>query len=514
MAFSDDNMLARFGMKNAKPFDWGDEPQMTIDNSFKSNHTACEDAPLSGLLSLQKFVQDKNNGDDAKEKNILESLLKDAQVDFSVPVSSGSGVTQNNVSSSSAKHRERMSNALMGDTSRDVSIKGLSDRAVAELCVESRTSLFGSILRLFDVPKDADKPAEVGSSISTAITMKKKDANTAVSTNITKDGAASTATTTSTTTANPAPAPPAAPKIIVTDPMIMKEPILSTAEIVRSVHLSARPGDVPAGMDSKEYTMAVLHFLSSYVPYLHENESAYRINFSKESQEGWDQLRRTCPVLPLIKAINPKDSLEQRMYGRVRPLVQVGRWDRKKCPDSMDLDQDFERKVLNLERMYSSSLPFSSPSSTVRLQAKISSLTNERSGNDLPFAFQRYVPRRKLVPHIEGGAKEELTLMISGHMQQPQHTPGPKKQPTKSKATAAPGSSAKTTAPSAVKSASPGLKSATAKSPVSAVVVAAASTGTTKPAVPNSTLTPAKRKAAAEAEALLQLSQKGKQFII
>ena len=31
------------------------------------------------------------------------------------------------------------------------------------------------------------------------------------------------------------------------------------------------------------------------------------------------------------------------------------------------------------------------------------------------------------MPHIEGGAKEELTLMISGHMQQPQHTPGPKK---------------------------------------------------------------------------------------
>ena len=37
-----------------------------------------------------------------------------------------------------------------------------------------------------------------------------------------------------------------------------------------------------------------------------------------------------------------------------------------------------------------------------------------------PFIFQKYMPRRKLVPRIEGGAKEELTLMISGHM------PGPK----------------------------------------------------------------------------------------
>jgi len=46
-----------------------------------------------------------------------------------------------------------------------------------------------------------------------------------------------------------------------------------------------------------------------------------------------------------------------------------------------------------------------------------------------------------------------LTLMISGHMQQPQHTPGPKPKTAKSKA-AAPGLKAKAT-PSA-KSASPG----------------------------------------------------------
>ena len=43
------------------------------------------------------------------------------------------------------------------------------------------------------------------------------------------------------------------------------------------------------------------------------------------------------------------------------------------------------------------------------------------------------MPRRKLVPHIEGGYKEELTLMISGHMQQPQQTPGPTKGKAKVK---------------------------------------------------------------------------------
>mmetsp|Transcript_20137 Transcript_20137/g.41396 ORF Transcript_20137/g.41396 Transcript_20137/m.41396 type:complete len:643 (+) Transcript_20137:106-2034(+) len=43
--------------------------------------------------------------------------------------------------------------------------------------------------------------------------------------------------------------------------------------------------------------------------------------------------------------------------------------------------------------------------------------------NDVRFAFQKYVPRRKLCPHIDGGVKEELTVMISGHFQQ-QYQPG------------------------------------------------------------------------------------------
>ncbi|KAL7540750.1 hypothetical protein ACHAXR_010348 [Thalassiosira sp. AJA248-18] len=483
MVISDDdmNMLARLGVKPAEPFDWGDEPQMTIDEVTKPKHPAYADAPLSGLDSLKKIVQDKNNGKDNDEKNILQSLLKDANVDISAPVPSVTPIND------PERLMKPMEQALMGDKLRDKSIKGLSDRAVAELTVESRTSLFGSILRLFDMPKDGENPTDG--------IITKKD-----SSGVNKDSAV---------VAN------AGVVGAVTDPMIMKEPILSTAEIVRSVHLTVQPGSVPAGMDSKEYTMAVLYFLGSYVPSLHEDESEYRTDFSQESQEGWDQLRRTLPVLPLIKATNPGESLEHRCYGRVRPLIKLGRKERKQYPDSMDRDQEFRKKVLNLERMYSSSLPFSSPSTTARLQSKLSSSSStssthpisstaktEKTGNDLPFAFQRYVPRRKLVPHIEGGAKEELTLMISGHMQQPQHTPGPKPKAAKSKAAA----SGPKTAPTTVKSASP-----------------AGTAGITDPTNPStvpekgavdSFLTPSKRKGDATVDGLLHLSKKGKEFTV
>ena len=214
--------------------------------------------------------------------------------------------------------------------------------------------------------------------------------------------------------------------------VIMSEPVLSAAEIVRSVHLSCRPGDIPAGMDSKEYVLAALCFLASRVAYLREDEGDRP---TLGSREGWKQLRATLPVLPLIHATNPGDNPELRRYGRVRPLIVPGKTARR-ASESIDHDPAFRQKVLNLERAFSSSLPFvppsmvSRPPSTVRPTSDTlppSEATKaSRKCKELPFLFQRYVPRRKLLPHIEGGAKEELTLMISGHMQQPQHTPGPK----------------------------------------------------------------------------------------
>ena len=400
-AVSDDNMLARLGIKRAQRFDWGDEPHISATDINKSKLTM-DHAPPSGLDSIKKFVQD-DNGTTA-EKQILHSLLKDANID--IPTQPTPSVrTQESCD---------LGQLLMQDTIRDVPTKGYSDRAVAELTVECRTSLFGSILRLFDPPRDG----EIGANTS------QKDSNTG------------------------GKGDPASQQV-VSDPMVMKEPILSTAEIVRSVHLAARPGDIPSGMDSKEYTMAALNFLSSYVPYLHENTIMNNNKNDKEtfSQVGWDQLRDTLPVFPLLKATNPNESLELRSYGRVRPLVKLGGNERKD-PHTMDRDQSFRLKVLNLERIYASSLPYSPTCTLARLSTKLASesalyslpntnttTTTQKSaipeppidGNDLPFAFQRYVPRRKVVPHIEGGAKEELTLMISGHMQQPQHTPGPKK---------------------------------------------------------------------------------------
>jgi hypothetical protein len=81
----------------------------------------------------------------------------------------------------------------------------------------------------------------------------------------------------------------------------------------------------------------------------------------------------------------------------------------------MDLDLDFRRKVLNLERAFTSSLPFTS---------------TKQSALEIPLVLQRYVPRRKLCPRIETeGVKEELTLMISGHVQQESQSGAGAKKP-------------------------------------------------------------------------------------
>ena len=371
MADSDEAALASLGIQVQRaPFDWGDTPKHYLPYKKGSVDQMQYSAP-SGLDSLKQFVNSNNHldGDDdghQKSKDLLRNLLDSHNVGVSPKLSP-----------SIDKNTESRYNQLLlsgeSDTdtiiaSRDVSIRGLSDRAVAELTCDSRTSLFGSILRLFDM----DRGSGSGSA------EKKNQQEQQQSQPQQKD------------------------------PMIRDAPILSTAEIVRSVHLTASPGDIPAGMDSKEYTQAVLHFLSSHVPIISENESDYRSKDNESSSEGWEMLRRTLPVLPLIKAINADESLEKRSYGRVRPLVTLGKSERKQYPDSVDIDLEFRRKVLNLERIFTSSLPF--PMKEFE-----------------PFAFQKYMPRRKLVPRIEGGgAKEELTLMISGHMQQPHNTQGPK----------------------------------------------------------------------------------------
>lgn len=438
---TDDEILARLGIQPAEPFDWGNELPLIMD-SINTQSVV----PLSGLDSLMKYVGGTNDdGHDnvARERQILQTLFRGANIDLS---------TQNDSSSSKMEKpdvNDDLKNALP-DEMMDVSIKGLSDRAVAELNVESRTSLFGSILRLFDAPRSEE--------IISGESNKEKNKGNGDQ-GVDKEGTTDTdmdVDVTSTSLAS-ALAPTIAKGI---ESMIMKDPILSTPEIVRTVHLAARPGDIPAGFDSKEYTMVVLRFLSSDIPYLHEDETEYRSKEDRSSQEGWDQLRMTLPILPLLKVTNPEASVEQRCYGRVRPLVKLGQNERAQYPDSMDRDNEFRKKVLNLELIFASSLPFSSPCMHARLSSKLASKSapcptssssqptesattlatpteattdQKTSDNDLRFAFQRFVPRRRLVPNIEGGAKEELTLMISGHMQQPENTPGPKPRLTKSR---------------------------------------------------------------------------------
>ena len=374
---SDEAALASLGIQVKRaPFDWGDTPKHYFPYKKGSVDQMQYSAP-SGLDSLKHFVTSKNNlGEHQKSKDLLRNLLDSHNVRVS-PEPSPSSTTNNT--------EGRYKQLLLSETdsvivSRDVSIRGLSDRAVAELTCDSRTSLFGSILRLFDMERGGGSGNDEKEKQPQSQEQQK-------------------------------------------DAMIRDAPILSTAEIVRSVHLTASPGDIPAGMDSKEYTQAALHFLSSHVPIISENESEYRKHDDETSSEGWDLLRRTLPVLPLIKAINPKESLENRSYGRVRPLLTLGKSERKQYPDSVDMDMEFRRKVLNLERIFTSSLPF--PMKEFE-----------------PFAFQKYMPRRKLVPRIEGGgAKEELTLMISGHMQQSHNTQGQKPKTASTASSQAPMSS-------------------------------------------------------------------------
>ena len=356
-----------------------------------------------------------------------------------------------------------------GIASRDVSIRGLSDRACAELTVESKSSLFGSILRIFDMTKEdkifekdmvskavagsgahgakststeqtssaQNKPSvsteattsnimeeakafvtDISSSMPAGANIAANQQNApteklSVATNADTpkqtDGAPAAAGKAQSNTAknDTPPAPVISPEIMARakdHPFIADAPVLCTAEIVRSCHLTASPGDIPPCMDSKEYTMAALHFLSSNIAMISEKD----VDLNKDqSMYGWKVVRDTFPILPLLVAINPEESLEKRVYGRMKPLIELGKPERKQNPDSVDLDPEFRRKVLNLERAFTSSLPFTSKT------------LNQSATDDVPMAFQRYVPRRKLCPRIETeGVKEELTLMISGHVQQ------------------------------------------------------------------------------------------------
>ena len=431
-------LLRSLGISFKSNFDWGDQPQAKtrsteISTNAKQSSSAHGNLPLSswstsssalsvtspsGLESLTKFIQHKGGGagegrnttKNDKVRNIIRSLLKDAGARvFESAEDNGDGVDddgdalkqkQHQLEKNNSKHKKRYQKLLLlqGDQQlRDVPIQGLSDRAVAELTVESKSSLFGSILRVFDMHRYNNKQNENK-------LEKLEEGNASVEEKYGEE----------------------------MDDMIIKTPILTTAEIVRTVHLTARPGDIPPGMDSKEYTMAALHFLSSHVPFLSENnheELSQLEQDSSSSHEGWDLLRKTLPILPLLKAINPNEGIERRSYGRVRPLVSLGQAERKEIPDSMDLDMDFRRKVMNLERIFASSLPFSSYSTSFAqplvASSSPSSLPSKEGDTNkhIPYAFQKYVPRRKLCPHVDGGAKEELTLMISGHFQQHVSTP-------------------------------------------------------------------------------------------
>ena len=199
----DEVALSHLGIVNSAPFDWGgDTPQdVATPSSSKTGRLLVDQMPsnnTSGLDSLKKFLNsnDINNGHQ-KSKDLLRTLLGSHNISISPesPVSQSAATADNSES--------RYNQVLIGDiASRDVSIRGLSDRAVAELTCEGKTSIIASILRLFDMDRE-----------SSSITYDKKKLW-----------------------------PP--PQPIQKDPMIMDAPRLSTAEIVRSVHLTASPGDI------------------------------------------------------------------------------------------------------------------------------------------------------------------------------------------------------------------------------------------------------------------------------
>ena len=127
-------MLASLGIKPAEPFDWGDEPRMDVgvNTNNKSPFLPERAAPLSGLDALRKDVADQTNEAGDNDKVILRALLEGAGVGPSSPV----GVKSE---SPASQHEERAA-APDGWAMRDVSIRGLSDRAVAELAVEGKAA--------------------------------------------------------------------------------------------------------------------------------------------------------------------------------------------------------------------------------------------------------------------------------------------------------------------------------------------------------------------------------------
>mmetsp|Transcript_5931 Transcript_5931/g.13105 ORF Transcript_5931/g.13105 Transcript_5931/m.13105 type:complete len:565 (+) Transcript_5931:89-1783(+) len=432
-------VLRSLGITLRSPFNWDNEPRIHPTKKSKRTHPdpgkGNGDAPASsgsktppksslpvssaellaltapsGLDSIKKFALEENHDDgdkNAKAKKVLRSLLRDANV--ALPSEDGNDDDDDNAAAKRetfkqiAKQRKRHEKLLLLHGSadgelRDVPIRGLSDRAVAQLTVESKASLFGSILRIFDIDRAAAGRADGGDG------GEDEDRNQTRRQDDRSD-----------------------------ENIVMKRPILTAPEIVRTVHLAARPGDIPPGMDSKEYTLAALHFLSTPIPTLSERD--FRSPPPREgSREGWDFLRKHLPVMPLLRPIDPKEAIEKRSYGRVRPLISPGSDARKEVPDSVDADPEFRKRVLNLERIFASSVPYSA-ASYLRARAKRGGETNtaattasdddddDDDENDVRFAFQKYVPRRKLCPHIDGGVKEELTVMISGHFQQ-QYQPG------------------------------------------------------------------------------------------
>lgn len=457
-----DPLLLTLGITSRAPYDWGDEPQAKLDPISKT------EAPTrSGLDSVKQYVQDRDVDDPVK--CVMTSLLVKANIPL----------TTKNTTDDKAS-RKRYFDLLEGGgdvASRDVSIRGLSDRGCAGLTVECRTSLFGSILRVFEMTEDDKKNVaggdtkaapvkggvkrQTGATIATpgydaaavkteAVTDKvvEEVKDITASCSIVPESVPDTATSiTIPVTGQTAPdSVPSATNVEASDakvqattkqtgktvavkientkadapqtsfispevmeaakknPNIAHDVILSTAEIVRTCHLAARPGDIPPCMDSKEFTMAALHFLSSHVPMISENDDESTRDTS-QSLQSWKVVKDTFPVLPLLYAINPEESLEKRVYGRMKPLVELGKMERKPYPDSMDANPDFRRKVINLERAFTSSLPFVSKTTKNSVEG--------------PLAFQLHVPRRKLCTRIETeGVKEELTLLISGHIMQ------------------------------------------------------------------------------------------------
>jgi len=246
---TDDEFLTSLGIKSAKPFNWAIDEQLQASTA-KPNIKTNEQSIPSGFDVIKNFIHDNSNND--TDKQILQSLFRDANVNL----------PSTHYYDSTTTHAK--SNYTIGDDfTRDLSIKGLSDRAVAEHTLECKTSLFGSILRLFDQP-NPEEEKDIKSGVYNKNNKKKdvekkdndvimKDTNNGSVVGVSGvDTATTTLSSSSATTDTSTPLQPAATaQVESSDPMIMTTPILSTAEIVRTVHLAAKPGDIPLSMDSK-----------------------------------------------------------------------------------------------------------------------------------------------------------------------------------------------------------------------------------------------------------------------